>query len=174
MPILSYKGLSPKFSRETCFVAESATLCGDVTLGEECSVWFGAVLRAELAPINLGKGSNVQDNSVIHTDLDFPVKVGDGVTIGHAAVIHGATVGSNCLIGMRSTLLNGSRIGDNCVVAAGSLITQNAEIPEGTLVIGSPAVAKRKLTKEEVKGIGVNAEHYRSFRQEYLKARGKA
>ncbi|MGI0085466.1 MAG: gamma carbonic anhydrase family protein, partial [Nitrososphaerales archaeon] len=130
--MLSYKGLSPKFSSETCFVADNATLCGDVTLGEECSVWFGAVLRAEIAPIKVGNGSNIQDNCVMHTDLDFPVEVGNGVTIGHSAVVHGATVGSNCLIGMRSTLLNGSRVGKNCIVAAGSLITQNAEIPENT------------------------------------------
>ena len=171
MTILNYKESTPKFSRETCFIAESATLCGDVTLGEECSVWFGAVLRAEVAPIKIGNESNVQDNSVIHTDLDFPVEVGDRVTIGHSAVIHGGSVGSNCLIGMRSTLLNGSRIGNNCIVAAGSLITQNTEIPEGTLVMGSPAIAKRKLTREEIERIGLNAEHYRNFRAEYLKER---
>ncbi len=172
LPVFSYKGSAPRFS-SSCFIADSATLCGDITLGEECSVWFGAVLRAELAPVDVGNGSNVQDNCVIHTDLNFPSRIGNNVTLGHSALIHGATVGSNCLIGMRSTLLNGSKIGDNCMVAAGSLVTQNTEVPEGSLVMGSPAVVKRKLTAEEIRNLGINAKHYREFRAEYLKARLK-
>jgi carbonic anhydrase/acetyltransferase-like protein (isoleucine patch superfamily) len=136
---------------------------------EDCSVWFGAILRAEVAPIKIGKGSNVQDNCVLHTDLGFPVKIGENVTVGHSAVIHGSTVGSNCLIGMRSTLLNGSKIGDNCLVAAGSLITQNTQIPGGCLIVGSPAKSARKLSDEEITMIGLNAKHYRDFCAEYLK-----
>ncbi len=172
MSILNYRGLTPSFP-SSCFVADTATLCGDVTLGEECSVWFGAVLRAELAPIKIGRGSNVQDNCVIHTDQNFPSSLGDNVTIGHSAVVHGAVIGSNCLIGMRSTFLNGSKVGENCIVAAGSLVTQNTEIPSGSLVMGTPAIVKRELTREEVKKIEINAVHYREFRAEYLKGRLK-
>ncbi|MCL5067468.1 MAG: gamma carbonic anhydrase family protein [Thaumarchaeota archaeon] len=167
LSILSYKGKTPKFPK-SCFVAETATLAGDITLGEDCSVWYGAVLRAEVAPLRIGRRSNMQDNTIMHTDLDFPVDVGNEVTIGHAAIIHGATILSHCLIGMRSTLLNGSKIGENCIVAAGSLVTQGTEIPDNSLVMGSPAVAKRTLTKEEIERIGVNSEHYDSFRAEYL------
>ncbi|HKW05527.1 MAG TPA: gamma carbonic anhydrase family protein [Nitrososphaerales archaeon] len=171
MPIISYKGKTPNFSSETCFVAKSATLSGDVSLGEECSIWFNAVLRAEVAPIRIGARSNVQDNSVIHTDLGYPVAIGEGVSVGHSAVVHGASVGSNCLIGMGAVLLNGSEIGDDCVLAAGSLLPQNKKIPDGSLAIGSPAVLKRKLEKEEIDGIRTNALHYKNFRADYLKTR---
>lgn len=170
MAFHSFDGKSPRIS-ESSFVAESAILIGDVSIGEEASVWFGAVIRTEIEPILIGKQSNIQDNCVIHTDLSFPVDIGDRVSVGHGAVIHGATVGSNCLVGMRATLLNGAKIGENCLVAAGSLVTQGKEMPSNSLVIGSPAVAKRKLTEDEIKQIQLNADHYNEFRARYLEMR---
>lgn len=138
-------------------------------MSDESSVWFGTIIRTEMEEVSIGRQSNIQDNCVIHTDLGFPVKIGDRVSVGHGGVIHGAVVSSNCLVGMRATLLNGSRIGENCIVAAGSLVTQGKEMPPNSLVIGSPAVAKRELTDEELERIQFNADHYNSFRAEYLK-----
>ena len=163
-------GKCPRVGRD-CFVAESATLIGDVTLGEESSVWFGAVLRAEAEPIKVGKQSNIQDNCILHTDLGFPAEIGDKVSVGHGAIIHGAIVSSNSIIGMRATLLNGVKIGENCIVAAGALVTQGKEMPPNTLVMGSPAIAKRKVTDEEIERIHLNAEHYNNFRSMYLKTK---
>ena len=165
--IHAYHGKSPKIAAST-FVAPSATIIGDVTLEEDASVWFGAVLRAESAPIRVGKRSNIQDNCVIHTDEGFPVDIGDGVSIGHLAVVHGARIGSNCLVGMSATLLNGATIGENSMVAAGSLVTQGASMPQGVLVLGSPAIAKRKLSEEEIGRIRKNSQSYDKFRREYL------
>jgi carbonic anhydrase/acetyltransferase-like protein (isoleucine patch superfamily) len=170
LPVHSINGKSPRIP-ESSFVAENATLIGDVSLGEESSVWFGAVIRTEIEPVMIGRQSNIQDNCVVHTDLAFPAKIGDRVSVGHGAVIHGAIVESNCLIGMRATLLNGAKIGENCLVAAGSLVTQGKEMPSNSLVMGFPAVAKRKLTDEELDRIRLNADHYNEFRAHYLKMR---
>jgi carbonic anhydrase/acetyltransferase-like protein (isoleucine patch superfamily) len=167
MTIYSYDGKRPTVSK-TSFVANNATIIGDVELREKSSVWFGAVIRSELAPTIIGKSSNVQDNCVVHTDIGYPVELGEGVTIGHAAVIHGAKIGSNCLVGMRSTLLNGASIGKNCIVAAGSLVTERTKIPDGSLVMGSPAILKRELNDEEIERIRVNSIHYDTFRETYL------
>jgi carbonic anhydrase/acetyltransferase-like protein (isoleucine patch superfamily) len=167
MLIIEFEGHKPKFS-ETSFIAQNATLIGDVLLGEKTSVWFGAVLRAELAPIKIGNRTNIQDNCVIHTDSGYPTTLGEGVTVGHSAVIHGATVSSNSLIGMRSTLLNGSCVGQNCIVAAGSLLTQGFVAPDDSLIIGSPASVKRKITVDEKAQIALNSSHYDQFRASYL------
>jgi carbonic anhydrase/acetyltransferase-like protein (isoleucine patch superfamily) len=168
-----YNGKSPTLG-EGCFVAENATVVGDVRLGDQCSVWFGSVLRTEAEPISIGRASNVQDNCVIHTDQGFPVELGDGVSVGHGALIHGAVVSSNCLVGMRATLLNGAIIGENCIVAACALVTQGKEMPPNSLIMGSPAVAKRGLTAEELGKIRLNAEHYSNFRAEYLRTLSNA
>ncbi|MHB8566472.1 MAG: gamma carbonic anhydrase family protein [Nitrososphaerales archaeon] len=152
-----------------CFIAETATLAGDVTLDAECSVWFSAVLRAEAAPITVGKGSNIQDNCSVHTDEGFPTILGEGVSVGHGAIIHGSRIGSNCLIGIGAVILNGSEIGSNCIIGAGSLVLQGTVIESNTLVLGSPAAAKRKVTDAEVLKIRENAKHYYEFRSEYLK-----
>jgi carbonic anhydrase/acetyltransferase-like protein (isoleucine patch superfamily) len=173
MPILrNFNGKSPRLGREA-FVAENATMIGDISLGEESSVWFGSVIRTEVEAIEIGRQTNIQDNCVIHTDLGFPVRLGDRVSIGHGAVIHGAAVGSNCLVGMRATLLNGAKIGENCLVAAGSLVTRGKEMPDNTLVMGAPAIAKRILNGEEKNKIQLNAEHYNSLRAEYLRMKVK-
>ncbi|MHB1907822.1 MAG: gamma carbonic anhydrase family protein [Nitrososphaerales archaeon] len=168
MPVQDYLGKSPKIPRSS-FVASNATIIGNVELHEESSVWFGSVLRCEVEHISIGSRSNIQDNSTLHTDIGFPVEIGEGVSIGHGVVVHGAKVGSNCLVGMRATLLNGSVIGENSIVAAGSLVTQGKEMPPNTLVMGSPAIAKRRLREDEIERIRLNANHYNELRAEYLK-----
>ncbi|MDA4130725.1 MAG: gamma carbonic anhydrase family protein [Thaumarchaeota archaeon] len=167
MTIIEYDGVRP-FIGKDCFVAESAVVAGRATIEEKTSVWFGATIRAELDSVRIGKRSNIQDNCVVHTDRGFPCEIGDSVSIGHGAIIHGAKIGSNCLIGMGAILLNGSKIGNNSIVGAGALVIQGAEFPENSLILGSPANVKRNLSDEEIKEIMVNAEHYDSFRAQYL------
>jgi len=167
LTIIDYKGVRPTIG-ENCFIAENALISGRVSIGDNCSVWFGASIRAEAEIIRIGYGSNIQDCCVVHTDWGFPSEFGDNISVGHGAIIHGAAIGSNCLIGMGSILLNGSKIGKNSIVAAGSLVTQGAEFPENSLVLGSPAKAKRILTEQEINGISANALHYDEFRAEYL------
>jgi carbonic anhydrase/acetyltransferase-like protein (isoleucine patch superfamily) len=152
-------------------VAENVTLVGDIVLGEECSLWYGVAIRAEGGSVRIGRGVNIQDNSVVHVDPGGKCVIGNGVSVGHGAIIHGAIVDENSLIGMGSILLNGCVVGKNCVVGAGSLITQGTEIPEGSLVLGSPASVKRQLLPEEILGIKGNADNYDELRVEYL--RGK-
>ncbi|HZW55534.1 MAG TPA: gamma carbonic anhydrase family protein [Nitrososphaerales archaeon] len=167
MHILRYKGVEPKIA-SNCFVAETATLAGDVTLEEGSSVWFSAVIRAEAAPIKVGSRSNVQDNCTIHTDVGYPVEIGEGVSIGHGAIVHGATVGSNCLVGMGAILLNGAKVGTNCVIGAGALVLGESIVPDNMLVLGSPAKVRRALTEPEIMKITGNANHYSSFSKEYF------
>jgi carbonic anhydrase/acetyltransferase-like protein (isoleucine patch superfamily) len=167
MIILSYKGSTPKIARG-CFVAQSATLVGDIAVDDESSIWFGVSIRADSGPIRIGKRVNVQDNCVIHTDAGGECVIGDCVSVGHSAVIHGATIGENSLIGMGAILLNGSKIGKNSVIGAGSLVTQRTEFPDDCLVLGSPATVKRKLSQDEIKGIAANANSYDQLRIEYL------
>jgi len=167
MIILSYKGSAPKIAMD-CFVAQSATLVGDIFVDNESSIWFGVSIRAENGPVRIGKHVNVQDNCVIHTDAGGKCVIGDGVSVGHSAVIHGATIGENSLIGMGAILLNDSKIGKNCVIGAGSLVTQGTEFPDGCLVLGSPAIVKRKLSQDEIRSIAANANSYDELRKEYL------
>lgn len=150
------------------FVAKNATVMGDVTLGAETSVYFGAVLRAEEAAITIGRGTNIQDNCVLHVDEGAPMSIGEGCTIGHGAILHGCTIGDNTLIGMGAIVLNHAQIGQNCLIAAGALVTQGAVIPDGSLVIGSPAKVKRPLTEEEIAGNRDSAEHYQKERALYF------
>lgn len=162
----------PKIARD-CYVAENATLVGDIVVGEACSIWFGVSIRAEKGPVRIGQHANIQDNSVLHVDSGGKCVVGDGVSIGHGAIVHGATVGENSLVGMGAVLLNDCKIGKNCVIGAGTLVTQGTEIPEGSLVLGSPGTVKRKLTSQEIEGIRANAASYDSLRVEYLAPTGK-
>ena len=145
---------------EKAYITKTAVIEGDVTIGDNVSVWYGAVLRGDLAPISVGEGSNVQENAVIHVDKNCPVKIGKGVTIGHGAIIHGCTIDDNSLIGMGAIVLNGAKIGKNCIIGAGALVTGNTEIPDGSLVIGSPAKVKREVTKAEIEANRENAEEY--------------
>ena len=144
----------------TAWVAETATVLGRVTLGEGASVWYGAVLRGDNDDITIGRHSNVQDGSVLHTDSGMPLVVGEGVTIGHQVMLHGCTVGDNSLIGIGSVVLNGARIGRNSLVGAGSLVTEGKEFPDGVLIVGSPAKVVRELTPEQVERLKWSAAHY--------------
>ena len=134
---------------------------------EDSSIWFHATLRAEEAPIQIGKGSNIQDGVVIHTDEGYDVKIGDMVTVGHNAIIHGCHIGDGTLIGMGAIVLNGAKIGKNCIIGAGALVTQGKEIPDGTLAFGNPAKVIRKLTEEEIANNLKDAQHYIRSAQEY-------
>lgn len=132
------------------FVAENATVRGDVTVGKGSSIFFGAVVRTELVPITIGEDTNIQDNCILHTDAGFPLSVGSGCTIGHGTILHGCIVGDNTLIGMGTTVLNGAVIGRDCIVGAGSLVPQGMVIPDGSMAFGSPAKIRRPLTEEEI------------------------
>ena len=153
--------------REDLFIAPGAVCMGDVALGKDCSIWYHATVRADRAPISIGNGSNIQDNCVIHVDEGFPVTIGNYVTVGHGAILHGCQVGDGSLIGMGAIILNGAKIGRNCIVAAGALVTQNTEIPDGMLAMGSPAKVIRKLSEEEIASNRKNAEEYIEEAREY-------
>jgi carbonic anhydrase/acetyltransferase-like protein (isoleucine patch superfamily) len=150
------------------FIAPSADVLGDVTLGDYASVWFGAVLRGDFDKITIGERSNVQDNATIHMDEGDPTHIGDEVIVGHNAIVHGATVDDNSLIGMQATALNNAKIGKYCIVGANSLVTAGTEIPDYSLVLGSPAKVVKELSEEQVKGVEENAEEYVEMVQNYL------
>lgn len=133
---------------------------GNVNIDKKSSVWYNAVIRGDIEPIKIGKCSNIQDNCVLHSSKDYPLKIGNLVSVGHAAVLHGCTVEDNCLIGMNSTVLNGAIVRKNSIVGAGALVTENHEFPENSLIIGVPAKAVRTLKPEEVENIKDNAIRY--------------
>lgn len=166
--LIEVKENSPKIGEGT-FVSKSSDLVGDVTIGRDCSIWFGAVLRAEENFIKIGDETNVQDNAVVHVDEGYNVLIGNGVTIGHGAIIHGCTIEDECLIGMGAIILNGAKIGKNTMVAAGSLVSQNKEIPEGVLVMGVPGKVVRKLTSEEIEKIKKSRKEYVRTKNLYIK-----
>ncbi|MFO7264785.1 MAG: gamma carbonic anhydrase family protein [Limnochordales bacterium] len=150
------------------FVAEGACVIGDVHLADGVSVWFGAVLRGDIEPIRIGEDSNVQDCAVIHTDEGFPVEIGRRVTIGHGAIIHGARIEDEALIGMGATLLSGSTVGRGAVVAAGALVPEGVTIPPGVLAMGVPARVVRELTDEERARVSRGADNYCRRRDQYI------
>lgn len=158
--IYKLENLIPKIGKNN-YIVENATLIGDIETGENVSIWFGAVLRADMSKITIGNNSNVQDNTTIHGDTPYPVVIGEGVTIGHNCVIHGCKIGDNCIIGMGSILLNGAKIPKNCIVGAGSLVTEKLEAEEGDLIIGSPAKVVKKLSEK-------NIEYLKYAREVYL------
>ena len=151
-------------------LADSATVVGDVSAGAEASIWHGAVLRGDEAPIRVGAGSNIQDNAVLHGDPGFPVILGENVTVGHGAILHGCTVEDGSLSGMGAILLNGCVVGAGSLVAAGALVTQNTVIPPDSLVVGSPARVKRPLTPEERQELLHSADKYRGLAAAQLPA----
>ncbi|HET6881672.1 MAG TPA: gamma carbonic anhydrase family protein [Pirellulales bacterium] len=150
------------------FIAAGARIVGDVTIGEESSVWFNAVIRGDSEAIRIGRGTNVQDNCVLHADPGFPCTIGDGVTIGHAAVVHGAKLGDNVVIGMHAIVMNGADIGRDSLVAVGAVVTEGTVIAPGSLVVGLPGKVVRSLSSEEIDRNRRSAQHYvanaRSFR----------
>lgn len=145
---------------EHCWIAPTANVIGDVTLENESSIWFNAVLRGDIENITVGEGSNVQDNCVLHTDNGIPLKVGSYVTIGHLVMLHGCTIGDNSLIGISATVLNSAVVGKNCIIGANSLVPERKVIPDNSLVMGSPGKVVRQVSEEEVKSIKENANRY--------------
>ncbi len=144
----------------TARLLPGAVVVGDVSIAAHCGIWYNAVLRGDIASISVGKGTNIQDCCVLHTDTGFPLQVGDHVTVGHGAILHGCTVGNNSLIGMGAIVLNGAVIGNNCIVAAGALVTSGTVVPDGTMIMGHPAKRTRPLTAQEMDGNRQSAEHY--------------
>lgn len=142
------------------FIAPNATVIGAVSVGENSSIWYGAVLRGDSDTIRIGKCTNIQDNAVIHCDPAYPASIGDNCTIGHCAIVHGATVENNVLIGMNATVLNGAIIGKNSIVGAASLVTTNAVIPPNSLVMGVPAKVIKELNETQIADIQKNADVY--------------
>ena len=142
------------------YVANNATVLGKVKLCKDSSVWFGAILRGDTELITIGERSNVQDGSVLHTDLGFPLDIGKDVTIGHKVMLHGCTIGDGSLIGINSVVLNGAKIGEGCLIGANTLITEGTEIPDGSLVMGSPGKVKGELNENQKKGLILSAHHY--------------
>jgi carbonic anhydrase/acetyltransferase-like protein (isoleucine patch superfamily) len=142
------------------FVAPNAVIVGDVHVGPESSIWFGVVIRGDTSQVRIGARTNIQDGCVIHADPGFPCLIGDGVTVGHRSIVHGARVSDNVLIGMGAILMNGAVIGEDCIIGAGALITEGKEIPPRSLVLGVPAKVVRELTEEEIAGIRFSAAQY--------------
>lgn len=156
-------------SHPTSWVAPNATLIGSVRLQANASVWFGAVLRGDNELIDIGEGSNVQDGTVMHTDMGSPLTLGKGVTVGHNAMLHGCTVGDFSLVGINAVILNGARIGKHCIIGANALIAEGKEIPDGSLVMGSPGKVVRELTEQQKRMLEASAAHYVHNAQRYAR-----
>jgi carbonic anhydrase/acetyltransferase-like protein (isoleucine patch superfamily) len=159
MALFELEGTTPRLAT-SAWVADSAEVMGDVSLAEDSSVWFQAVLRGDSATISVGRGSNIQDGSVLHADVGVPLLIGDGVTVGHQVMLHGCHVGDGSLIGIGAVVLNRARIGRHCLVGAGALVTEGKEFPDGSLIVGSPARVVRPLTPEQIEGLRQSALHY--------------
>ncbi len=170
MPVYALDGHEPSFEdRSTNWIAPDATLIGKLVLGRNVSIWFGAVLRGDNEEIAIGADSNVQEHTVMHTDMGFPLTVGRGCTIGHRAMLHGCTIGDNSLIGMGAIILNGARIGRNCIVGAGALVTEGKEFPDNSLIVGSPARKVRDLDAKTVVSLEQSAGHYVENGRRFMK-----
>lgn len=167
MQFIALGDLEPQVD-ETAYVAQGAVLIGRVTVGPEASIWFNAVLRGDGESIGVGRGSNVQDGAVIHTDPGFPCTIGDRVTVGHNAILHGCSIADDATVGMGATVLNGARVGKGALVAANALVPEGMEIPERTLVAGVPARPRRELSDEEVARFRQGTEGYVRRRAIYL------
>jgi carbonic anhydrase/acetyltransferase-like protein (isoleucine patch superfamily) len=166
--VLPFEGVLPSLGRDV-FVAPNATLIGKVVLGDESSIWFGAVLRGDVGSISIGARTNIQDLTMIHvTDGISDTRIGEDVTVGHSTILHGCVVGDRCLVGMGSILLDNVRVGDDCVIGAGSLLTQRMVVPPRSLVMGRPARVLRQVTEDEMK-LGIEgARHYVVNARKYL------
>jgi carbonic anhydrase/acetyltransferase-like protein (isoleucine patch superfamily) len=162
----------PKFEGDGHFVAPNATIVGSVILKENTSVWFNAVIRGDMERIEIGMNSNIQDGAVLHADDGVPLKIGNQVTVGHLAVLHGCTIGDNSLIGIGAAILNRARIGSNSIVGARALVTRRKEFPDGVLILGSPARIVRDLTAEEIESLQNAADLYVQNGTRYLKELG--
>lgn len=159
MALFKIKDKQPQIAPDV-WVAHSAEVIGDVVLGARSSVWSGVVIRGDNERIQIGADTNIQESAILHSDPGSPLTIGDRVTVGHQAMLHGCTVGDGSLIGIAAVVLNGARIGKNCLVGAGALVTENKEFPDGHLIVGSPAKAIRPLTPEQIQGLEGSAKHY--------------
>ena len=172
MPIYSLDGVRPDIS-DNAYVAPSAQIIGNVKMADHSSVWFGAVIRGDNDLIEIGARTNIQDNSVLHTDPGIPLIIGDGVIVGHRVMLHGCKIGENTLIGIGATILNGAVIGKNCIIGAHSLITEGKVIPDGSMVVGSPGRIIKSLTEQHFQMLRINSEVYvanaKRFNQNLIK-----
>ena len=168
MAIYELDGLVPQLAA-SAWVADNAQVIGNVVLGEGSSVWFGVTARGDTEALTVGHGSNIQDGSVLHADVGFPLTIGANVTVGHQVMLHGCTIGDESLIGIGAVVLNGAKIGRNCLVGAGSLVTEGKTFPDGSMIIGSPAKAVRQLTPEQIEGLRQSAKHYTANAERFRK-----
>ena len=152
---------------EDVVILQGAVVRGDVTIGNGSSVWFNAVLRGDEDKIRIGEGTNIQDCAVLHVDKGYPMTIGNGVTVGHGAILHGCTIGDNSLIGMGAIVLNGARIGKNCIIGAGALVTSGTEIPDGWMAFGNPAKPVRRMKEEEIEANRRSSAIYQAERERY-------
>ena len=159
MAIYQLDDLTPAI-HETAWVADSAQVLGNVRLAEDSSIWFGVVIRGDMDAISVGRGTNIQDNSVLHADHGVPLTIGDNVSVGHQVMLHGCTIGDGSLIGIQAVILNGAKVGKNCLVGAGSLITEGKEFADNSMIFGSPAKAVRQLSAEQIEGLKMISDHY--------------
>jgi len=159
MAIYELDQIAPRIDA-SAWVAESAQVMGNVEMAEDTSVWFGAVVRGDTETIRIGKGSNIQDASVLHADIGKPLTIGENVTVGHKVMLHGCSIGDGSLIGIGAIVLNGAKIGKGCIVGAGSLVTEGKEFPDGSMILGSPAKVVRQLSEEQQAGLRMSALHY--------------
>ena len=170
MPLYALDGVKPELPADGRYwIAPGAQVIGRVRLGVDASVWFGVVLRGDNEEIYIGPGSNVQDNSVLHTDPGFPVSIGENCTIGHRAILHGCTIGDNSLIGMGATLLNGARIGRNCLVGANALVTEGKSFPDNSLIVGSPGESAARTRPGRAARLAESAARYAANWRRYAK-----
>jgi carbonic anhydrase/acetyltransferase-like protein (isoleucine patch superfamily) len=159
MAVYQLGSIAPRLD-DSVWVADTAQVIGDVEAGANVGIWFGVVVRGDTECIRIGKGTNVQDMSMLHADKGMPLTIGENVTVGHKAVLHGCTVGDGSLIGIGAIVLNGAKIGKNCIVAAGALVTEGKEFPDGSMIIGSPAKVARELTQQQQAMLQFSALHY--------------
>lgn len=169
MPIYQFADHKPDID-PSAFVAAEATVIGDVVLRANSSVWHGAIIRADNATITVGEGSNIQDGAVLHADEGCPLTIGDHVTVGHQAMLHGCTIGEGTLVGIQAVVLNNAIIGKNCLIGAGAVVTEGKEFPDNSLIVGAPGRLVRQMSPEQVVKVRHNAEHYAAHQKEY---RGK-
>tara|TARA_R110002124_G_scaffold1797_8_gene11407 strand:- start:15136 stop:15690 length:555 start_codon:yes stop_codon:yes gene_type:complete len=160
MTLWALDGVAPEIDADIAWIAPTAVLVGKVIVRADAGIWFGVVARGDNEPITIGARTNVQENAVLHTDMGYPLSIGEGCTIGHKAMLHGCTIGDNTLIGMGATVLNGASIGSNCLIGAGALITESKHIPDGSLVVGAPGKVVRQLDEAAMAGLRKSAEAY--------------
>lgn len=166
--IMDFEGINPKINKNT-YISESVDIIGNVEIDENANIWFGTRLRGDMNKIVIGANTNIQENSVVHVDVNSPCIIGKDVTIGHGAIIHGCTISDNVLVGMGSIILNDVKIGKNTIIGAGSLVTQGKSFKDGVLILGNPAKIVRELTDDEIKSIKSSADNYVSLSKRYKK-----